>query len=151
MSGSVYMGILLKRGITGFYEKGDLRLNETDFREFVRICYLLQTVFKIKSTVNTKCASYFSAELTDGKSKIYFLMNKYCNVGGFTDNLIFGDKIFTDINLNNNYLTECEIVPAVVLNSAFSETKHDLSQCELEQVKYYSPVSVGNIIFNEWD
>lgn len=43
------MGILLKRGITGFYEKGDLLLNETDFREFVRICYLLQTVFKIKN------------------------------------------------------------------------------------------------------
>lgn len=147
------MGILLKRGITGFYGKGDSCLNEKDFREFRKICYLLQTVtnFKIKSTVNTECASYFSAEFTDGKSKIYFLMNKYCNVGGFTDNLIFGNKIFTDINPDINYLTECEIVPAVILNSAFSETKHDLSQCELEQVKYYNPVSVGNIIFNEWD
>lgn len=147
------MGILLKRGITGFYEKCDSCLNETDFREFRRICYLLQTAtdFKIKSTVNTEYASYFSAEFTDGKSKIYFLLNKYFNVGGFTDNLIFGDKIFTDINLDGNYLTECEIVPAVVLNSAFSETKHDLSKCELEQVKYWKPFSVGNIIFNEWD
>ncbi|MDE5619046.1 MAG: hypothetical protein K2I80_00775 [Ruminococcus sp.] len=147
------MDILLKRGITGFYEKGDLCLNETYFSEFVRICYLLQTVtnFKIKSTVNTECASYFSAELTDGKSKIYFLLNKYYNVGGFTDNLIFGDKIFTDIDLDNNYLTECEIVPALVLNSAFSETAHDLSKCELEQVEYWKPFSVGNIIFNEWD
>ncbi len=147
------MGVLLKRGITGFYEKNGLYLNEVDFREFRRICYLLQNVtdFKIKGTVSMECASYFSAEFYDGNRRIYFLLNKYCNVGGFTDNLIFGDKIFIDIDFNGNYLNECEIVPAVVLNSAFSETTHDLSKCELEQIEYWKPFSVGNIIFNEWD
>ncbi|MDE6093074.1 MAG: hypothetical protein K2G14_08265 [Ruminococcus sp.] len=145
------MSVLLKKGITGFSAIRDFCPDENDYKKFRKICYSLQNVINMKiiNTVNPDCTSYFCAEFTDNENKIYFLLNKYYNVGGFTKNLIFGDKIFTDCS--NIYLNECEIIPAVILNSDFRETNHDLSKCELEQINYWKPVSVGNIIFNEWD
>lgn len=147
------MSILLKKGITGFYDSKNLCFNRTDYKEFRKICYSLQNTInlKITDTVNPDCSSYFYAEFTDGENRIYFLMNKYYPVAGFTEEIFHGDKIFIDIDSDISYMTEYEIIPAVTLNSVFKETENDLAVCELEQIKYWKPVSVGNIIFNEWD
>lgn len=141
--------MLLKKGITGFYSIGDSQTKLNDYKAFRKICFNMQNIIKQKiiSTENPDNTSYFYAEFDD----IYFLLNKYYAVAGFTEDISQGDKVFTDLRVNRIYLPEYEIIPAVTLNSAFNKTENNLSECELQQIKYYSPLSVGNIIFNEWD
>ncbi len=142
--------MLLKKGITGFYNIKESAMKMNDYRDFRKICYSLQNAInhKIIDTFNYDYTSYFCAEFDDG---IYFLVNKYYTVAGFTEDILHGDKIFIDNCCNGIYLPEYKIIPASILNSDFSRTENELSDCELKQIKYYSPVSVGNIIFNEWD
>jgi len=140
--------MLLKKGITGFYNIKESAPKMNDYKNFRKICYSLQTAVnrKIIDTLNYGYTSYFCAEFDGG---IYFLANKYYPVAGFTREISVSEKIFVDIECN--CFIEYEIVPALILNSDFSRTENNLSDFELKQVKYYSPVSVGNIIFNEWD
>lgn len=141
--------MLLKKGITGFYSIGDTLPEMNDYKAFRKVCFNMQDIIKKKiiNTGNPGNASYFYAEFDD----IYFLLNKYYAVAGFTEDISHGDKVFTDLCVNKIYLPEYEIIPAVTLNLVFNEKENDLSECELQQIKYYSPLSVGNIIFNEWD
>ncbi|MCM1508127.1 MAG: hypothetical protein NC177_13510 [Ruminococcus flavefaciens] len=141
--------MLLKKGITGFYSIGDSLPEINDYKTFRKVCFNIQNIIKQKliSTANPNNTSYFYAEFDN----IYFLLNKYYAVAGFTKDISHGDKVFTDLCMSGIYLPEYEIIPAVTLNSSFNKTENNLSECELQQIKYYSPLSVGNIIFNEWD
>lgn len=142
------MSILIKKGITGFHSIREALPAMNDYKNFRNICYSMQNVLnrKIIDTDNPDYTNYF---LTEFDNKLYFLLNKYYPIAGFTNEISTPDKIFIDAEFD--FFTEYEIIPAVILNSGFKETENNLSQCELEQVKYYNPVSVGNIIFNEWD
>lgn len=141
--------MLLKKGITGFYSAGSFPPEMNNYEAFRKNIYLLANTngLKINDIKNSDDTNYFYVEF----DSIYFLANKYYAVAGFTENISHGDKIFKDSYINRIYLPEYEIIPAMILNSFFDKTENNLSKCELEQVRYYSPVSVGNIIFNEWD
>lgn len=133
--------MLLQKGITGFFDRNSLP--ENDYLLFQQYCYAMRN-FRLMRITRPDYASYFLAEF----SSFFLLLNRYYPVAGCIEKLC-PEKQFLDIKgivLPDNYL-----VPAVYLNAVFDGRSHQLAEAELKQIRYWQPVSVGNIIFNEWD
>ena len=143
--------MLLKRGITGFFNVDAGSLEENDYTAFQQICYSIIHInnWHLINVCNPDHTNYFYAQFISNKQNLYVLLNKYYPIAAFTNELTMNEKTFIDVpeNLYMNY----DIVGAEILNSPFTDSQHNLSKAELEQIRYWNPISVGNIIFNEWD
>ena len=84
------------------------------------------------------------------KQEVYLLQNKYYPIIAMTKELSLYEKVFIDI-IDPFRIIDGEIISAEILNEAFDDTQYHLSNVELQQIRYWKPVSIGNIIFNEWD
>ena len=101
--------------------------------------------------------SYSGEQITELYLKEYEKGRKY----GYTPVILSCDdslaeileinKKFIDFNRMNVYFMGYEMINANILNSEFTGKEHNLSPVELEQIKYWEPGSIGNIIYNEWD
>ena len=101
--------------------------------------------------------SYSGQQITELYLKEYEKGRKY----GYTPVILSCDdslaeileinKKFIDFNRMNVYFMGYEMINANILNSEFTGKEHNLSPVELEQIKYWQPSSIGNIIYNEWD
>ena len=101
--------------------------------------------------------SYSGQQITELYLKEYEKGRKY----GYTPVILSCDdslaeileinKKFIDFNRMNVYFMGYEMINANILNSEFTGKEHNLSPVELEQIKYWEPGSIGNIIYNEWD
>ena len=145
--------MILKKGITGFYDSKSPPVPEIDFKRFKTLCHTIDSctqrrLIDIKSNPN---CNYYSAEFDISSGIIYILMNKYYPIVAFTEEINFGNFTFKDINDLNYLLTDYEVISADILNGSIDNVVNELSEPEMNQVKYCNPVSVGNIIFNCWD
>ena len=148
--------MILKKGITGFFDVRDESKDETGYYDFKKICYSIRmNNLKLLEVCNSDNAryfntSYFYAHFILDDNDLYILLNKYYPVVAFVQKLEI-DKKFIDFKRINVYFTGYEIINANILNSEFTGKEHNLSPVELEQIKYWEPGSIGNIIYNEWD
>ena len=144
--------MILKRGITGFFDV-DI-LVENDYKTFKQVCHCIQmntTNFNLLDIYRPNSTNYFYANFNTNGQDFYILLNKFYPIVAFTNELTFMDKVFINVSKKPVYLMNYDIVNADILNSPFIDIENDLSKVELEQIKYYNPTSIGNIIFNEWD
>ena len=143
--------MILKKGITGFFDVRDESKDETGYYDFKKICYSIRmNNLKLLEVCNSDNTSYFYAHFIFDDNDLYILLNKYYPVIAFIQKLEI-NKNFIDFNRMNVYFTGYEIINANILNSEFTGKEHNLSPVELEQIKYWEPGSIGNIIYNEWD
>ena len=144
--------MLLNRGITGFFDVNSHTLNENDFITFKKILYSIHiNEWNLIEICNPNNTNYFYANFTYNGHNLYILLNKYYPIIAFTNELTLNEKLFIDISESLIYFSNYDVVGAETLNSEFTNYEHNLSKIELEQIKYWNPISVGNIIFNEWD
>lgn len=144
--------MILKRGITGFFDVGDCPLAENDYSAFKQVCYSIRAKNReLLDICRPNNTNYFYAQFTSDGQNFYVLLNKYYPVIAFTNELTFMNKAFVDFTEISSYFTGYDMVRAEVLNARFTNIEHDLSKAETEQIKYWEPISIGNIIFNEWD
>ncbi len=94
---------------------------------------------------------YFKKIARIYREELYVLLNKYHPIIAFTNELTFMNKVFINVPEKHVYFMNYDIVSADILNSPFTNIEYDLFKVELEQIKYWNPTSIGNIIFNEWD
>ncbi|MBR0484859.1 MAG: hypothetical protein IJJ69_08815 [Oscillospiraceae bacterium] len=133
--------MILPVGVTGFFQKSIPP--ELDFKNFQQYCYSVRE-FPVLEISNQKQNNYFCAKFAD----FYLLLNKYYPFAGAVK-VLSAEKIF--INISFPEFFAYQFLPAEFLNSPFDFRNHQLSKAELQQILYWNPVSVGNIIFNEWD
>ena len=144
--------IILKRGVTGFFESADSKLSEMSFSSFRKICYSLRLEdFVLTETVQNKYSGYYYAKCRISGNNLYILLNRYYPFIAFTENLSYGEKVFKDVPALEVFFYGYNVLKADILNSPFRKDESELSECELRQIDYYSPVTFGNVIFNEWD
>ena len=139
--------MLLERGITGFFNCEPLE--ENDYTAFKRACYAVRDYWDLRDIGRPDCANYFYAQFTADGQNLYLLLNRYYPVIGFTHALDLYEKTFIDVP--ENPVMNYDIVPAEILNAPFKNIKHNLSKGELKEIQYWNPISIGNILFNEWD
>lgn len=150
--------MLLEKGITGFFEYGYGIMPELDDTAFQRMCYTVRN--KQWNMAGIFCqyhTNYFYAHFQGRydteqreKQEVYLLQNKYYPIIAMTKELSLYEKVFIDIT-DPFRIIDGEIISAEILNEAFDDTQYHLSNVELQQIRYWKPVSIGNIIFNEWD
>lgn len=145
--------MLLEKGITGFFDARDGYLEESAFSEFKKYCYGFKVQgWDLADICNLDHISYYYAWWNVDGQKIYILQNKFYSYLAFTEELQQNEKVF--IAPPNSFQDPLygKILSAEVLNDPWEEKKmHHLSNAELEQIRYWKPGSIGNIIFNEWD
>lgn len=150
--------MLLEKGITGFFEYGDCIMPELDYTAFQRMCYTVRNKqWNMTGIFRPEHTNYFYAHFQGcydteqmEKQEVYLLQNKYYPIIAMTKELSLYEKVFIDIT-DPFRIIDGEIISAEILNEAFDDTQYHLSNVELQQIRYWKPVSIGNIIFNEWD
>ena len=145
--------MILKKGITGFYDSKDLPVPQIDFKDFKTLCHTIDngTVWQLINISKNPYCNYYSAEFNTELGTIHILLNKYYPIIGFTEEIRVGNILFKDINDINYLLVGYEIMSAEILNGSLDNVENELSKTELKQVEYHNPNQVGNVVFNCWD
>lgn len=145
--------MILRKGITGFFDNKNSPVSEMDFKIFKTLCHTIDSstnwrLINIKSNPNS---NYYSTEFDTLSGIIYILLNKHYPIIAFTDNINIGNIVFKNITDIKHLLCDYEIVSADILNSSIDDVVNELSETEMNQIAYWNPGSVGNVIFNCWD
>lgn len=146
--------MLLQKGITGFSDYRNPLQTTENFQLFKTICYTAAAAFNaeiIEISDNQYPQNYFSANILSDEKNIYILLNRCYPIIGFTKEP-HGNKHFIDYKKLSSMLSyQYNVISCDILNSPFDSSSHSLDKYELQQIEYYQPTSIGNIIFNEWD
>ncbi len=148
----------LPNGITGFY---DLKVNpppQVDGKQFKQLC------FDIASRNNGKVidfitpqypSNFYYAHVEIVGNQFYILLNEHYPYLAFASVVEFGNVKF----INRPVLCEelsffYRVIGKDELNVHFNQNllkQTELNSVELEQISYWKPETVGQIIFNYWD
>lgn len=143
--------MLLSRGVTGFYDSKSPKPEEKGADYFRRACYIADcSGFPIITICCPENYSYYTAQLIADYKPVYLLMNRFTGVFAYCTE-IEGKKEFTDLLSEPLAGRGYNVALSAELNYPFDKAKHELSKAELDQVKYWQPQTVGEVIFNEWD
>lgn len=148
----------LQCGITGFFAAGDSPLAETDLASFRRCCF--QAARRLSGRVLSKdeglgsSRNYYAAtiELPDGAAAI--LINAFVPIVAFAKANEPSLEFLDLPELAEEFAARGEF--KVLDRSALERpvTAEDtllLAPAELEQLRYWRPRRVGDVIFNGWD
>lgn len=147
--------MLLPRGITGFWSVNANQPPFLDEKAFRRMCHALArenggTVAEVDT--DTASRNFYSAKLSRYDQSIFLLQNIHYPYAAFAQRDADGRFIFTGPPewLRLPERTVRFLSPAE-LNQDWRNLCGELSPEELEQICYWNPKTVGEIIFNTWD
>ncbi|WP_028042544.1 hypothetical protein [Candidatus Stoquefichus massiliensis] len=145
--------MILSKGITGFYED-DNDMQAIEPKLFKKICYeFIQeypaTILSIDTSLINK-NFYVSELLLDDKS-VYLLMNAYYTYFAFASSINDNITFINISNMNKSVLMKYGWLNKNQLNESYHDILNLLSPIELEQINYWKPQTIGEIIYNYWD
>jgi hypothetical protein len=144
----------LPKGITGFRSIKDQELPLMDYIQFKQLShtFVRELAGEIKGFSNPLShRNYFSVECMLRGESYLVLLNCHHPFVAFA--LSRGEVSFLDIPaLTAKYKPYYTVLTKEFLDTPIS-SKHlsTLSKAELEQVSYWKPKTVGEVIFNSWD
>ena len=147
--------MILPRGITGFWSVNTAPLPFLDEKAFRQMCRALaQKNGGIVTEVDTDTAArnFYSAKLSRYDQSVFLLQNTHYPYGAFARR--DADGRFILINQPEwLWLPEGPVrfLSLAELSQDWRGLCGELSSEELEQVNYWKPQTVGEIIFNTWD
>ena len=147
--------MILPRGITGFWSVNTAPLPLLEEKAFCQMCYSIAlenggTVTELDT--DTYPRNFYSAKLSRYDQSVFLLQNihyPYMAVarrdasGGFV--LTNQPEWFRLPTGSVHFLSLAE------LNQDWHNLCRELSPEELEQIRYWNPQTVGEILFNTWD
>lgn len=154
--------MILRRGITGFRHVDDEPLPETDRQAFHRHCH--EVARRVKGRVVAGVSPLKEVEhnfayrvIATPSGQVAVLLNAHYPIIAFAAPLLAGDMVhrFMDCSALAEAFRSVEVYE--VMGSADLEAPADphalreLLPVELEQVEYWRPRRVGDLIFNFWD
>ena len=147
--------MILPRGITGFWSVNTAPLPFLDEKAFRRMCHALaQKNGGIVTEVDTDTASrnFYSAKLSRYDQSVFLLQNIHYPYMAYAQRDASGGFIWTSppewLQLPEDSV---RFLSPAELNQDWRGLCGELSSEELEQVNYWKPQTVGEIIFNTWD
>ena len=146
--------MVLPRGITGFWSVNTAPPPLLDEKAFCQMCYALArknggTVTEVDT--DTAARNFYSAKLSRYDQTVFILQNVHYPYVAFAQRDASGGSIWTRwpewLRLSDGpvrFLSPDE------LNQDWRGLCGELSPEELEQIRYWKPQTVGEIIFNTW-
>lgn len=147
--------MILQRGITGFWSVNTEPPPFLDEKAFYRMCHALaRENGGVVTEVDTDTAArnFYSAKLSRYDQSVFILQNTYYPYIAFAQRDASGGFIWTS---QPEWLQLPEGPMRFLSPSELNQDWHglcgELSPEELEQIHYWNPKTVGEIIFNTWD
>lgn len=147
--------MILPRGITGF---GSINTDPPlflDEKAFCRMCHALaQENGGAVTEVDTDTAirNFYSAKVSRYDQSVFLLQNIHYPYAAFAQRDASGRFVLTQqpewIRLPESPV---QFLRFDELNQDWRSLRGELSPEELEQIRYWNPQTVGEIIFNTWD
>jgi hypothetical protein len=152
----------LLRGITGFRHMDDAPLPTSDVAAFRTHCFtaarlLSGRVSRIESPSDTTGQNFVSVVLELPEGRVAVLLNAHYPVVGFAEPLRESDRQlqFVDIprlvEVFRNLGVYRVLEASDLEGSATGVDSSQLGPAELEQIRYWKPTRVGDLVFNFWD
>lgn len=152
----------LPRGITGFRHSDDEPLPATDLKAFREHCFsaarsLSGRVKLVEMPYSRGTTNFATAVLELPEGAVVVLLNAHFPIIGFARPPREGQVLFHFMDMPGladlfRSLGVYEVVTAPDLERPIVE--EDLSRlgpAEMEQVRYWRPARVGDLLFNDWD
>lgn len=154
----------LPPGITGFYDSKNNKPPKVDGKQFKQVCATLVNrsggnVLAFKEPDYPM--NFYDIEVEVFHKHFHILLNKHYPYLAFASVVEYGKINFIDVpelkQLRSLYkvLRVEELNEPLVLNPDSKEgilqKENDLNRAELEQVAYWKPNRIGEVIFNYWD
>ncbi|MDA7977835.1 MAG: hypothetical protein MPJ50_03575 [Pirellulales bacterium] len=152
----------LQRGTTGFRHVDDAPLPSTDARQFRADLYLVarevsaKVVYTPRRNPSGECSFYDALAEVDGL-QIRILLNVTHPLLAFADDWVsVGSPIqFIDSHeLGSAFSTlgRYSVLKPTILNMPVTkDVFSQLAEAEVEQMEYWKPNRIGDLIFNYWD
>lgn len=148
----------LPNGITGFYELNSDAPPRVDWKPFKQLCFdvALRNGGKVKEFYMAQYPTTFHyAKVEISEDEFFILLNKhypylaFASLVGF-EGITFMDRQDLIEQLHFSYF----ILEERELNEPFNQdviNHSKLNAAELEQITYWKPETIGEVIFNYWD
>ncbi|WP_407545286.1 hypothetical protein [Priestia sp. HNGD-A6] len=152
----------LPNGVTGFYSSIDNKPNEIDENDFKSICFDLirRNQGKILKIDEANLTSNFSkVKVNVFNREIYVLLNAYYPFLALAATVEFQHINFIDDPvLSKDFMPFYKVLSKEELNEPLDirnskgkvslDNKNNLNSSELEQILYWKPTTVGEVMFN---
>lgn len=153
----------LPYGISGFYNSDEPKPPEMDVIAYKKMCYEIAKKLggelrDFKDSLYP--ANFYKAYFKLPANSICLVMNKHYPLLAFTNTVEVGEAMkFQFLNFpegKKEVPREYTVLSAETLESEVPENieelrDHSLNKGDLEQIKYWKPETIGQIIFNFWD
>lgn len=155
----------LPNGVTGFYSEAHSKPPTIDQKQFKQICFSL--ISKNGGEVLNFKEPQVATNFIDVEAKVFnkhlhILLNAHYPFMAFAIDVEYGKITFIDdpelyklFSRYYNVLDTNELnVPVLLMQGSkkgILQNDHDLNSDELEQITYWNPERIGEIIFNFWD
>jgi len=155
----------LPNGVTGFYSSIVNKPNEIDEKQFKNICFNLvrKNQGRILDIDESNLATNFlKVKMNIFNREMYVLLNAYYPFLAFASTVEFQHINFIDDPvLSKDFIPFYKVLSKEELNEPLDirtskgkvslENTNRLSSSELEQILFWKPKKVGEVIFNFWD
>lgn len=147
--------MILPRGITGFWSANTAPLPLLDEKAFCQMCYSIAlenggTVTELDT--DTYPRNFYSAKLSRHDQSVFVLQNIHYPYAAFAQRDTSDGFIWIS---QPEWLQLPEGSVRFLSPSELTRDWHDLcgelSPEDLEQIRYWNPQTVGEIVFNTWD
>lgn len=147
-------------GVSGFYNSAEQKPPEMDVREYKGLCYGLAQDLggEVLEFVDSLYpANFYKADFEMPSGPVSLVMNKHYPILAFATAVDAVKIEFIDYPFGIEPLPEgYTVLPAAALDvpvpgSLDKLPSNQLNEGEIEQIKYWKPESVGQILFNFWD
>lgn len=146
---------LLPVGITGFRGPKDPPLSILSEKDFRRMCHAIgrengRPVTEVDTSITGR--NFYYGELGGQGAPVYLLQNIHYPCGAFARRDAFGTFTLVDRPAGFRLPEGCiHFLGLAQLNRDWHGLCEELGAEEWEQIRYWKPQTVGEIIFNHWD
>ncbi|MCM3693051.1 hypothetical protein [Neobacillus niacini] len=146
----------LPNGVSGFYDSEANEPPQIDGKLFKQLCYHLTACNGGKvldGNLSHSSANFFKVQVEMFDFVFYILLNKHYPYLAFAAAVDFGDIQFVDIPaLSEQFSPFYQVLDTLELRTPLEDKhKSGLNRAELQQISYWKPEKVGQIVFNFWD
>lgn len=147
--------MILQRGITGFWSVNTEPPPFLDEKAFHRTCHALARKnggVVTEVVTDTATRNFYSAKLSRYDQSVFVLQNVHYPYVAFAQRDTSGGLIWISqpewLQLPEDSV---RVLSPNELNQDWRGLCGELSPEELEQIRYWNPQTVGEIVFNTWD
>ena len=155
----------LPNGITGFFNSKNGQSPKVDGKQFKQVCFTISTrsrgkVLEFKEPQYP--TNFYNVEVKIINKHLYILLNEHYPYLAFASVVEFGNiKFIDEPDLIKQFSSFYKVLGTKELNEPLSlrfgskksilQNANELNSAELEQIAYWKPEKVGEVIFNYWD